>query len=257
MPITVPPYVQLQIQTPPLRGLWNSVPREGDRYLSAEIDWLVQTSNLNCVCFTLHSNSPVALSQVVALYVDNSRCASDVSFLFPDTGFDLVVAAKNQGLYPVLTNALTFFVTALQAGASDITIVQILNSMMPPIAIVATQSPAAAAAAQNHVAVNGITVANSSTPVIAAGVNGTLNTIQIQFDLANAAGQHGTFALYDGTGTLLWSAGYTIPAGQTFIQPVVNLQGLSLRFQNGINFTVTGSTFAGNSANVNLYYSTP
>jgi hypothetical protein len=30
-----------------------------------------------------------------------------------------------------------------------------------------------------------------------------------------------------------------------------------LRFQNGINFTVTGSTFAGNSANVNLYYSTP
>ena len=96
MPIVVPPYVQYQAPLYPLRGLWNSVPPEGDRMVAAEIDWGITTGPGMAVQFQLSGNSPVAFSQIVAMQVDNTSNNSDVQFLFPDSGYTLVVPAYTQ-----------------------------------------------------------------------------------------------------------------------------------------------------------------
>jgi hypothetical protein len=111
MPLSIPAFDQYQSPMFPLRGLWNCVPREGDKFVNVEIDWQT-TTKTTCVQFSLSGNSPVALSQIVALYVDNGRSGSDVDFIFPDSGFVLTVPAHNQGMFPVLTNALMFYASA-------------------------------------------------------------------------------------------------------------------------------------------------
>src|SRR5258708_37754783 len=125
MPVTIPAFSQFQGQLFPLRGLWNKRPPEGDQFINAEINW--GTANTAAIQFSLSGNSPVALSQIVALYVDNRRCGVDVDFLFPDSGFLLSVPPHAQGLYPVLTNALMFYVIGTGAATVDVTILQILN----------------------------------------------------------------------------------------------------------------------------------
>jgi hypothetical protein len=116
--------------------LWNAKPPEGDRFRNAEIDWITTRGSLTAVQFLLSDNSPIALSQIVALCVDNSRSGADVDFLFAGSGFLLTVAARTQGLYPVFSNALMFYAIAASAAAGDITTIQILNSLPPPDGVI-------------------------------------------------------------------------------------------------------------------------
>src|SRR3974390_1783505 len=180
MPLVLPPFAQYQQPLVPLRGLWKATPPEGDKFVSCELDWLV--GNPGAIALSLSGNSPVTISQIVALYVDNSRCGSDVSFQFPDTGFELVVDAGASGLFPVLTNALNFYAVALNPAATDVTICQILNSMPPLVAIPRTAS-------QQRVAAANVSLAAGTTVILAAGptANGTLQTLSI-FGTADTAG---------------------------------------------------------------------
>lgn len=249
MPLSIPTFDQYQAPMVPLRGLWNSSPPEGDKLVNAEIDWLVTTKN-QAVQFQLAGNSPVALSQIVALYVDNARCGADINFLFPDTGFSLFVQARSQGIFPVLTNALMFYAISNAAQVGDTTVLQILNSMPPPIPIPAT-------VAQNTAATGQIGLANGSTPVVAAGISGTLNSVSIVVN-ATAAASLGviTLILQDGTGKTLWRGAIEVLANQTVTIPI-NLPGLSLRFSNGINLVMTGASNISGYVTANAYYSTP
>ena len=233
----------------PLRGLWNHKPVEGDKFVSAEIDWLSPGIN-NCVQFQLSGNSPVPLSQIAALYVDNARCGSDVTFLFGDSGFVLVVPAYCEGLYPVLTNALMFYVSAPGAQLPDITVVQILNSIPPPIPIQLGQQQQA----NNS---SGILLnTNGTTQVAPASVSGTLNS----FTVSLYAVGPGTCQIYlqDGTGRILWGDSFSQAASTSGNLPTVVFSGLRLRFVNGLQLVVSGSTLAaGSIAAVNVYYSVP
>lgn len=247
MPLTVPPFSQFQGVLFPLRGLWNKAPAEGDRFINAEIDWATQ--NTQAVQFSLSGNSPVALSQIVALYVDNRRCGVDCDFLFPDSGFLLTVPGRAQGLFPVLTNALMFYAIATGAGAADVTILQILNSLPPPIPLIPTSQ-------QNTGAITGITVANGTTQIVPATVSGSLNTISLSLDLlGGASGGSLNIALQDGTGVVLWENYYNVAANQILAVPV-NLGGLNIRFLNGIRLVQSGlsGTLTGTIA-ANVYYS--
>jgi hypothetical protein len=249
MPLVVPPFTQYQGQLVPLRGLWNKAPAEGDYFVNAEIDWGSQ--NTTAVQFALSGNSPVALSQIVALYIDNRRCGVDCDFQFPDSGFLLTVPAHAQGLFPVLTNALMFYAIAAQAANGDITIVQILNSLPPPIPLVPSQQ-------QNALGLIGVNPSiNATTPIIPAGVSGTINTLSISADLvAGAGGGAVQLSLVDGTGAAIWANSFTVPASTTLNFPI-DLTGLSLRFRNGLNFVVSASTLTGGNVDVNVYYSSP
>jgi hypothetical protein len=249
MPQSIPAFDQYQAPLVPLRGLWNVAPQEGDRYIQAEINWLVTTKQ-SAVQFQLAGNSPVALSQVVALYVDNSRSGADCKFVFPDSGFSLTVPAHNQGLFPVLTNAVMFYASAPNAIAGDTTIFQALNSMPPLI-------PIAPSREQNTAAAIGLPLSNGSTQLIPAGINGTLNSASMTIVPTGGASLGVvTLTLQDGAGRNLWTGTFEVPAGVTQSFPV-NLSGLFLRFQNGLKVIVSGATSVSGWATINVFYSVP
>lgn len=243
MPIVIPEFVQFQGVLFPLRGLWNASPPEGDRFVNAEIDWgSPGLFGVSCVQFQLSGNSPVAFSQIVAMSVDNSRCGSDVDFIYPDSGFVLTVPAFNQGIYPVFTNALMFYANSPNATLGDITIVQILNSQPPPVAIQPTSEQESATFQDINLANNG------STQLVGAGISGTLDGFSLNTSIATGSAG---IQLIDGTGKVLWSGFATEPAG-TISSPA----GFRVRFTNGISFIVAASTATG-FVTANLYYSVP
>ena len=248
MPLSIPAFVQYQSPMFPLRGLWNRAPAEGDQFVNVEIDWLVSPPGL-AVQFALSGNSPVALSQIVALSVDNGRCGSDVDFIFPDSGFVLTVAAHNQGLFPVFTNALMFYASAPNSALGDTTILQILNSLPPPIPIAPTNT-------QNHNAVIGVGLATAATtPVVPASISGTLNALSVTCSLAVGTGT-AQITLIDGAGTTLWTG--FVEQSAALANPTFNLSGIAVRFVRGIGVLVSaGTTVSGGTAVVNCYYTTP
>lgn len=250
MPLTLPPFSQFQAPLVPLRGLWNKAPKEGDFFLNAEIDWITATGGLQAQQIQISGNSPVALSQIAALFVDNSRCGSDVSIIFPDSNFELVVPAHSQVLSPVLTNALQFYVLAKTATSSDTTILQILNSIPPPIQV-------ATSSLQTTAFATAVTFAAGNTQIVPVGVSGTLEYISINLDV-QTAGTAGAvdIVLLDSTHTL-WSVPVNLPINSTANLPY-NVGPLNVRFTGGIVFTIGPVTgFTGNFASVSLYYTTP
>jgi hypothetical protein len=247
MPLTVPPFSQFQGNLFPLRGLWHKRPAEGDYFVNAEVDWGSQ--NTTAIQFALSGNSPVAMSQIVALYIDNRRCGVDTDFLFPDSGFLLTVPAHAQGLFPVLTNALMFYAIATGATTNDVTIVQILNSLPYPI-------PLLPSVAQNNAALAGLAIANGTLALVPAGISGTLNAIALSVDLNSAAGGTASVSIQDGTGAVLWAAVYNVAAGGQSNIPV-NLSGMNVRFKNGLNLVISGAAVSIGFIDANVYYSTP
>jgi hypothetical protein len=248
MPVTIPPFSQFQGQLIPLRGLWNKRPPEGDMFVNMEIDW--GTANTSAVQIALSGNSPVAMSQIAALYVDNRRCGVDCDFQFPDSGFLLTVPAHAQGLFPVLTNALMFYVVGVGSTTNDVSIVQILNSIPPPLALLPT-------AQQNNASVAGITVAPGTTALVASGISGTIATLAFSISLASAGGGSVTFAVQDGaTGGNLWSNIYQLKAGESdnFAPTIPNL---AVRFKSGLNLVITGGAGVTGFIDANVYYTTP
>src|SRR6202035_180459 len=119
-------------------------------------------------------NSPLAFSQIAAFSVDNSRCGSDVAFVFPDSGYTLEVPAYNQGTYPVFTNALMFYAMALEGAVGDQTTFQVLNSIPPPIAVQPSEE-------LTHAISSGIVLTNGTTQIIPATVNGTIQAYDLGF----------------------------------------------------------------------------
>jgi hypothetical protein len=233
----------------PLRGLWNHAPEEGDYLITCEVDWLVSPPG-NAVQFSVQGNSPVALSQIVALAVDNSKSGADVQFIFTDSGFKLTVPAHNQVVAPVFTNGLSFIANAPGAIVGDQTVFQILNSAAMPVSI-------APSVLQNVGSVVGITTANGSTPIVSSTISGSLNTASISFNFGGvaAAGQM-QILLEDGTGKILWTGEISVLATPAEINPIL-IPNLSIRFVNGINIVVVNSNIVGGAIIANLYYTTP
>jgi len=250
MPITIPPFSQYQAPLVPLRGLWRRAPPEGDYFVNAEIDWAAGGVG-TAVQFALSGNSPVSLSQIVALSVDNSRCGADTDFLFPDSAFLLTVPAHNQLIAPVFTNALTFYAIAANAAAGDVSILQILNSMPPPVPIQPT-------ALQQSSVSTGVAIANGTTQLVAAGVSGTLEGFQLIVAVNNpAATFNASIALIDGLGNNLWYGNVSFPTA-TYQTVPFTVTGLAKRFYNGIRMVLTNVTGgAGSTISPNIYYSVP
>lgn len=236
---------------PPLRGLWNSAPDEGDRYVNAELDWLSSPPG-SAVQFQLAGSSPVALSQIVALAVDNAASGADVQFIFPDSGFVLSIPARTSGVWPVFTNALMFYASAPAAIAGDRTVFQAFNSMPPPVPIPASQ-------AQNHASTAGIAAVNGSTQLVPVGVSGTLNLVNGTITMWGGAGGGETcqLSLIDGRGITVWQNFFTI-AANGFLTTPFDAPGLAVRFANGLSLLISNSNLSGGSNVVlNVYYSQP
>lgn len=250
MPIIVPPFVQYQAPLFPLRGLWNAKPTEGDRFVSAEIDWGATVAIGKGVQFQLSGNSPLALTQIVAMTVDNTRNASDVQFLYPDSGYTLVVPAYCQGTFPVFTNALMFYVVSTGAVTGDRTVFQVHNSVPPPVAVQES-------AVQENNAVAGTNLnATVTVPIVPAGINGTLEYIAGTIAGLSATGS-ALIELRDGN-TPAKELYLTAVIGSTAAaESVLNVGPIRVGFVNGINVVVTGGTLTSGTLYLNVYYGVP
>jgi hypothetical protein len=250
LPIIVPPFVQYQAPLFPLRGLWNAVPPEGDRFVSAEIDWGQTVKLGSAVQFALSGNSPLAFSQIVAFQVDNTRNASDTSFLFPDSGYTLVVPAYCQGTFPVFTNALMFYVASQGAVTGDRTVFQALNSMPPPVAVQES-------AIQENAGITGVNLnANATVPIVPAGINGTLELITGSINGVGGTGST-LITLQDGN-TPPKQVWVTAVVGSTPHPDVYITTGpMRVGFVNGLNIVVATSALIGGTLFLNVYYGVP
>lgn len=249
MPFVIPPFVQYQAPLFPLRGLWNRKPEEGDRFVAVEIDWGSYPAGQG-VQFQLSGNSPVALSQIVALSVDNSRSGGDVQFLFSDSGFVLQVPAHSAGTFPVYTNGLMFYALGLSTTPADVTSINIHNSMPPTLAM----QPAGL---QTSASVNAVSLTTPAVvPIVPAPVAGTLNSATLTINAAGAG--FCEVGLIDGAGHQLWFTDFTLNAASN-TNTVYPMSGMRVRFVNGLNFRIYSSTIpAGNgTACINAYYTVP
>ena len=251
MPIIVPPFSQYQAPLFPLRGLWNHRPPEGDRFITGEIDWGLTVKLGNAVQFQLSGNSPLAFSQIAAFSVDNTRNASDCTFLFPDSGYTLVVPAFCQGTFPVFTNALQFYVASTGAVSGDRTVFQALNSIPPPVAVQES-------AIQENNGVTGVNLnANAIVNIVPRGINGTLELVTGSINGVGATGST-LITLQDGNTPpkVMW---VTAVVGST-PHPDSYFTSGSIRvgFVNGldINITTTGP-LVGGVLFLNVYYGVP
>jgi hypothetical protein len=111
---------------------------------------------------------------------------------------------------------------------------------------------------QNHASVAGVPLqTNGSSVVLPTGVNGTLNALNINVSKATggAQGQAG-LTLVDGSGRTVWSGVVFLPINSSGDE-TIPVQGLNVRFINGLNLVINNSTFTGGFVVVNAYYTTP
>jgi hypothetical protein len=251
MPLVIPPFTQFQGTLFPLRGLWFTAPAEGDRFITAEIDWGTYPPG-QAVQFQLSGNSPVALTQIIALTVDNAGCGSDIQFVFADSGFVLQVPAACSGVYPVFTNGLNFYVVALNAAPNDVTNIHVHNSLPPPIPIQISRQ-------QNIASVGGIALTTpGSTQIVDPSVNGTLNSMSLIVSAFGLTGANSIaqLTLSDSRG-VLWTGSVTGPADSS-ANVVLSLPDTSIRFFGGLSLRVeAGTNFTAGDAIINVYYTVP
>lgn len=110
-------------------------PVEGNRTIPVSITWASAGLAPNyCIEFNARQQQTLAINQIAAIHVDNSKCSSSMHIGFLDTQFEILIGPNAVGFYPVVTNALEFFAWIdLNPGPTDVTILQVLNFLPPPI----------------------------------------------------------------------------------------------------------------------------
>lgn len=231
-------------------------PREGRRSITQVIDWSRPIAQgLAAISVNMQNNATLEFSQICGLIVDNSECGSDLDFIFPDTDITISIPAYSPYIVlDVATNQTQFFVVAQGAIGGDVTRFSILNFAPPPIAVpTVTQQ---LVANTSSIVING----NSTTPLIAAGTNGTLQGINVNVTAPTPTNAFNVNLLVrDGSLRTLWTGNVAQNnSGAGFVAALVDLSRLSIRFENGINLVQTGGpVVTGGAVDTNLYYKTP
>lgn len=230
-------------------------PREGRGSITFNIDWSEPIAKgLEAVNINLQNSATLEFSQICGLVIDNSNCGADLDFIFPDT--DVTVSIPAYAPYTVLqvnTQQVQFFVRGLGIINGDVTHFSVLNYAPDPIAVPITIQQLTASV--GSIAIDGAAV----TPIIPAGVNGSIRGFNVNAAVNTAAGAYNDlFTLSDGAGMVIWQGNLAGPAGaQSVNGPLVDLSNLNVRFENGIYMTQTGGFVVGGTIDVNLFYRVP
>jgi hypothetical protein len=112
-------------------------PVEGNRSVPVSINWLAAgIAPGYTIAFDATSQRVVPISQIAALYIDNTTNVSNVVIYFPDTNFEIIAPSESSGFYPVVTNQLRFFAFCQTVPtAQDRTFIQVLNFLPPALAL--------------------------------------------------------------------------------------------------------------------------
>lgn len=237
--ITVPPAVNYLSPLVAVPSIVLRPPKEGDKLINCEIDWGTQGGSDNCVSINLQNNATLEFSQIVALSVDNSACAADIQFVFPDTGNTLTVPAYAPSLIiEVFTNQTQFFVISPSAQPEDVTRFAILNHLPPPVAVPFTVE-------QQTLSSNNITADGSGTnQLLPDTISGTLENLQVFRCGPIATGGTQFFVIKDGTGAVLTSGQFSTAVDNINVI-LLNLDNMHIRFNDGLVFTQSGADLGG------------
>jgi hypothetical protein len=112
-------------------------PVEGNRSVPISIRWTRDgVAPGHAIEFNASSQRVVPISQISALYIDNSVNVSNIVISFPDSNFAVTAPANSTGYYPVVTNGLRFYAFCeLLPTANDYTSIQVLNFLPPALAL--------------------------------------------------------------------------------------------------------------------------
>lgn len=224
-------------------------PKEGNKLINCEINWGTMGGDNLCVNLNLQNNATLEFSQIVAISIDNSQCAADVQFVFPDTGETTTFPGyAPKTIIEVFTNMTQFFVLSPGAEPEDVTRFSILNFLPPPISVPFTVE-------QQTATQNNIPAAVGGTQLLDAGVSGTLEGVNV-FRTGPMDGDCNEFwTITDGVGGTFASGQFSSEKQSIFAQ-LINLNDMHLRFNDGLRFNVTG-TVGGGAYCCTLLYRAP
>jgi len=249
MPLLIPPAANYPSPLVAIPSTMQDEPREGRKQIPIEIGWGMTAAILanKCVDVNFQANTSLEISQISSLKVDNSNCAADVVFIFPDTSETVTVpAGAPYVLVPVFSNSKQFFVSSPSSRATDTTRIQAINYLTHPADIPQSQMAQVANSGGNIVS-GGTTVIQ----LIPATISGTLESLQMSMSTATAlaAAQQFICSALDGTGVLGFSPGVLVdqwnigfPVG--FAGPLTEIfdfPDLNWRFTNGLKVQITGA----------------
>lgn len=256
MPLSIPP---AKNYTDPLVMQVSRVgmePTEGRRQINCEIAWANYTGN--SVNINLQQNATLALTQIIALSVDNSQCGADVQFYFPDSADVLTIPAYNpKTIVEVFTSSRQFYVITHIDGeivlSNDITRFIILNYLPTPIAVPTSQEQSTAVASL----IAGVGAGNLAN-LIPAAVSGTIEGMSVFFSGPVGSAGAVQYAVQDGSATprILGGGQTSWGGGNVANQQLLLLNPCAIRFNNGLNFLQTGANIGG-AFSVNILYRTP
>lgn len=252
---TFPPAMNLGDLPHAVPSIMFSEPREGRKTITQVIEWSRPIAKgLQAVSVNLQNNATLEFSQICGLIVDNSDCGADLDFIFPDTEVTVSIPAYSPYIVlDVATGQTQFFVNAHNPIAADLTRFTILNYAPPPVAVPITKQQQTATV--SSVPVDGV----SSTLIVDPTENGTVQALNVVVACPiPSVSFNDLFQLIDGNGHILWQGNAAQQnTGSGFNVALIDLSGLSIRFQNGITLEQSGGFAPGATIDVNLYYVTP
>lgn len=253
MPLSVPQSVNF---TDPLNAVsidtYND-PRDGRRIIPIELAWQTALAkNLSSFSINLQNNATLEFSKISGLVVDNSLCGTDLDLIFPDIAVTITIPAYSPyNVLPVFSNQEQFWIKARGAINGDITYIGVLNFAPDPIAVPITIQ-------QKNAVVASANIVNGNTQLVAAGVNGTLQALNVNVNsLTPPANFTASIQIKDGTGALIWSGNVSNTTTGNVVAELVSINGLNIRFVNGLIITIGGAAAASGQFNVNAGYITP
>lgn len=225
---------------------------EGPKSIPGVINWAgspgTNPGSAIAVLFNASLQTVAPISQIAAIYVDNTNCQADnITFYFPDTQFQFDVPAFTSGWFPVATNGLQFYIIASNPIPGDQTVFNVFNIPIRPFAI--TESVGYKVGYAN----NGISLTSSSVTTIFAGST-VIRDLQITCGfLFGTADMLLQIALEDINSNLLWATTFgTTPASTDvpFLE-VLHWSNINLRV-NGLKLLATVSAVTNGIMSCNI-----
>ena len=227
---------------------------EGDRFVPFAVDWNADTTagaGGRGILIDLTRGGVQPISQIAALWVDNSGCNADVQFLFLSTQTRVTVPAQASEMVPVSTNDVRFVMVAPNSGAGDLTFGQIFNFVPPPVALAETEF-----ATSNQIAAVDLTIGGvTNYQIVPAGQNGVVRGLDLNFvGVGGAATSTVIWNLQDGNTVQIADGRFLMRTGVNYdFTKLFNLD-FTVPFHNGLVLAVNvsgaaagaGSTMFGN-----------
>lgn len=253
MPITIPAAENYQSPLVAVPSRVLMPPREGNKSIPCEVDWSIMGGANQSIYINLQNNATLEFSQVVALKVDNSECGASVRFIFTDTNETVTIPAYTpDAIVEVFTNQTQFYLVAEGAIATDVTRFQLLNFLPPPVVVpISTEQQTAVVGSISSGAA-------ASAVIIPPTVNGTLENLLVQFGCASPAADSNAVATFsDGNGKVIARCPVFVKTGVPANVVSLNLSDAAVRFEGGIECTISGLLIASGEYSVNVYYRLP